>query len=85
MARWEMDQVCKSTVECSKTDHQSSINIFLWAIALLCHAACKSFGGLFAARLVLGACEGAITPGFMIVCTIPRYTPFLTTKMHHFR
>jgi MFS family permease len=44
-----------------------SINIFIWAIALLSHAACKSFGGLFAVRFILGICEGAITPGFMIV------------------
>ncbi|KAF9792773.1 MFS general substrate transporter [Thelephora terrestris] len=44
-----------------------SINVFIWSIALFCHAACKSFGGLFAARFVLGVCEGAITPGFMIV------------------
>ncbi|KAF8687957.1 hypothetical protein AX14_003576 [Amanita brunnescens Koide BX004] len=44
-----------------------SINIFVWAVALLSHAACKSFGSLFAVRFILGACEGAITPGFMLV------------------
>ncbi|KAF8637407.1 hypothetical protein AX17_002902 [Amanita inopinata Kibby_2008] len=44
-----------------------SLNIFIWAIALLCHAASKSFGALFAVRFILGICEGAITPGFMIV------------------
>ncbi|KAL0946783.1 hypothetical protein HGRIS_012956 [Hohenbuehelia grisea] len=47
-----------------------SINIFIWAVALLCHAACKSFGGLFAVRFILGVCEGAITPGFMIVTSM---------------
>lgn len=36
-----------------------SINIFIWAVALLAHAACKSFGALFAVRFILGACEGA--------------------------
>ncbi|EGN95575.1 hypothetical protein SERLA73DRAFT_186666 [Serpula lacrymans var. lacrymans S7.3] len=47
-----------------------SINIFLWAVILLCHAACTSFGGLFAVRFLLGVCEGAITPGFMIVTSM---------------
>ena len=44
-----------------------SINIFVWAVALLCHAAADSFGGLFACRVFLGICEGAITPGFLLV------------------
>ncbi|KAF5386907.1 hypothetical protein D9615_001594 [Tricholomella constricta] len=47
-----------------------SINIFVWAVALLTHAACKSFGALFAVRFILGMCEGAITPGFMIVTSM---------------
>ncbi|KAH0830676.1 major facilitator superfamily domain-containing protein [Lanmaoa asiatica] len=47
-----------------------SINIFLWAIILCSHAACTSFGGLFAVRFLLGICEGAITPGFMIVTSM---------------
>ncbi|KAG6868696.1 hypothetical protein C0993_011926 [Termitomyces sp. T159_Od127] len=47
-----------------------SINIFIWAIALMAHAACKSFGGLFAVRFILGMCEGAITPGFLIVTSM---------------
>ncbi|KAJ3755153.1 MFS general substrate transporter [Lentinula raphanica] len=34
------------------------------------HAACHSFGALFAVRLILGICEGAITPGFMIVTSM---------------
>ncbi|KAF8480329.1 MFS general substrate transporter [Russula ochroleuca] len=47
-----------------------SLNIFIWAIALCSHAACKNFAGLFAVRLVLGICEGSITAGFMIVSSM---------------
>ncbi|KAJ7085782.1 major facilitator superfamily domain-containing protein [Mycena belliarum] len=47
-----------------------SINIFIWAAALMAHAACKSFGALFAVRFILGLCEGAITPGFMIITSM---------------
>jgi hypothetical protein len=35
-----------------------SINIFVWGVALMAHAACKSFGALFAVRFILGLCEG---------------------------
>lgn len=44
-----------------------SFNIFVWAVALLCHAAATNFAGLFACRVFLGICEGAITPGFLLV------------------
>ncbi|KAJ7307624.1 major facilitator superfamily domain-containing protein [Mycena albidolilacea] len=47
-----------------------SINIFVWGVALCSHAACKSFGGLFVVRLILGMCEGSITAGFMIVSSM---------------
>ncbi|THH07930.1 hypothetical protein EW146_g9157 [Bondarzewia mesenterica] len=47
-----------------------SINIFVWAVALCSHAACKNFAGLFVVRLILGACEGSITAGFMIVSSM---------------
>ncbi|KAJ3902634.1 MFS general substrate transporter [Lentinula edodes] len=47
-----------------------SINIFVWSVALCSHAACKSFGGLFAARFILGICEGSITAGFMIISSM---------------
>jgi len=47
-----------------------SVNIFVWSVALLCHAAAKNFGDLFACRVFLGICEGAITPGFMIVTSM---------------
>lgn len=48
----------------------NSINIFVWAVALCAHAACKSFGALFAVRFILGMCEGAITPGFILVTSM---------------
>lgn len=47
-----------------------SLCIFVWSIALLCHAACKDFAGLFVCRFFLGMCEGAITPGFLIVTSM---------------
>ncbi|EIM88617.1 MFS general substrate transporter [Stereum hirsutum FP-91666 SS1] len=47
-----------------------SINIFTWAVALMCHAACTNFAGLFVVRLILGMCEGSITAGFMIVSSM---------------
>lgn len=43
-----------------------SINILLWSIALLCHAACKNFAELFVVRAILGACEGSITAGLLL-------------------
>lgn len=43
------------------------MNILVWSIALMCHAACTSFAGLFVVRCILGVCEGSITAGFMIV------------------
>ncbi|KAF8500313.1 major facilitator superfamily domain-containing protein [Russula emetica] len=47
-----------------------SLNIFIWGVALCCHAACKSFAGLFVLRLILGVCEGSITAGFLIVSSM---------------
>ncbi|KAG2031361.1 MFS general substrate transporter [Suillus americanus] len=47
-----------------------SINIFVWAVVLACHAACKSFRGLLVVRLLLGVCEGSITAGFLIVSSM---------------
>jgi MFS transporter, ACS family, allantoate permease len=47
-----------------------SINIFVWGVALACHAACKNFAGLFVCRFILGLCEGAITAGFLIVTSM---------------
>ncbi|KZP29608.1 MFS general substrate transporter [Athelia psychrophila] len=47
-----------------------SLNIFTWGVALCCHAACTSFGGLFVVRMILGICEGSITAGFLIVSSM---------------
>ncbi|KXN91604.1 hypothetical protein AN958_12722 [Leucoagaricus sp. SymC.cos] len=47
-----------------------SLNITAWAIALCAHAACKNFAGLLVVRLILGACEGSITAGFLIVTSM---------------
>ncbi|TFY80577.1 hypothetical protein EWM64_g3440 [Hericium alpestre] len=47
-----------------------SLNVTIWAIALCAHAACKNFAGLFVVRLILGACEGSITAGFLIVTSM---------------
>ncbi|OJA13962.1 hypothetical protein AZE42_03611 [Rhizopogon vesiculosus] len=47
-----------------------SINIFVWAVALASHAACKNFAGLLVVRLLLGVCEGSITAGFLIVSSM---------------
>ena len=49
---------------------QYSINIFVWGVAMACHAACTNFGGLLACRFVLGICEGSVTPGFMVVTSM---------------
>jgi ACS family allantoate permease-like MFS transporter len=47
-----------------------SFCVLIWSIALMSQAACTSFGGLLACRFILGMCEGAITPGFMIVTSM---------------
>ncbi|KAF8214279.1 MFS general substrate transporter [Mycena galopus ATCC 62051] len=36
----------------------SSINVFIWAIVVCSHAACKSFTSLMVVRFILGVCEG---------------------------
>ncbi|KAJ6496103.1 major facilitator superfamily domain-containing protein [Mycena sanguinolenta] len=47
-----------------------SINIFVWAIALSTHAACKNFAQLMVVRIILGMCEGSITAGFLVVTSM---------------
>lgn len=44
-----------------------SANIILWALLMGLHCVCKSFGGLFVTRLLLGASEGCVTNGIMII------------------
>jgi hypothetical protein len=34
-----------------------------WGIVTTCQSQVKSFGGLVAARIFLGACEGGLFPG----------------------
>ncbi len=46
------------------------MNVLVWSICLMCHAACTSFGGLFAVRFIMGICEGASTAGFLIVTSM---------------
>lgn len=38
-----------------------------WAILLLCTMACNSYGGFLTTRLLLGATEGLVTPGFLLL------------------
>ncbi|KAH6648327.1 major facilitator superfamily domain-containing protein [Truncatella angustata] len=45
-------------------------NIALWGIILMTTAACNSFGGLAAARFILGMTEATISPGFVAVTGI---------------
>ncbi|EJC99279.1 MFS general substrate transporter [Fomitiporia mediterranea MF3/22] len=45
-----------------------TFNIFLWSLFLGLHAVCHNFGGLFALRFLLGASEGSMTAGLMLVC-----------------
>ncbi|KZP06951.1 MFS general substrate transporter [Athelia psychrophila] len=47
-----------------------SLNIFTWGVALCCHAACTSFGGLFVVHMILGICEGSITARFLIISSM---------------
>ncbi|KAJ3792375.1 major facilitator superfamily domain-containing protein [Lentinula aff. detonsa] len=43
-----------------------SVNIFIWSVALCCHAACRNFRELVVVRIILGICEGSITAGFLL-------------------
>ncbi|CAE6506910.1 unnamed protein product [Rhizoctonia solani] len=45
-------------------------NIFFWAILIGLHCVCKNFGGLFVLRFLLGASEGCITNGVMLVTSM---------------
>ncbi|KAJ6467096.1 hypothetical protein C8R47DRAFT_1234438, partial [Mycena vitilis] len=47
-----------------------SLNIFVWAVALCCHAACNNFGGLFAVRFILGITHLLTEQRFMIVSSM---------------
>lgn len=45
-------------------------NILIWAVVLCATSACHNFDGLFVCRLLLGACEGSITAGFLIMTSM---------------
>ncbi|CAD6888194.1 unnamed protein product [Tilletia controversa] len=45
----------------------ASINIIIWGIILMCHAACHNFSGMAVCRFFLGWFEGAITPAFVLI------------------
>ncbi|KAF8680063.1 MFS general substrate transporter [Rhizoctonia solani] len=45
-------------------------NIFFWAILIGLHCVCKNFAGLFVLRFLLGASEGCITNGVMLVTSM---------------
>ncbi|TFK49089.1 MFS general substrate transporter [Heliocybe sulcata] len=47
-----------------------AFNILLWCIFLGLHCVCQNFGGLFALRFLLGASEGCITAGLMLVASM---------------
>ena len=47
-----------------------AVNIVLWAVLLLCHAAAKSFAALAVVRTLLAIVESAIMPGFMVVTSM---------------
>ncbi|KAI9739832.1 MAG: hypothetical protein M1834_006553 [Cirrosporium novae-zelandiae] len=44
-----------------------AINVALWGMVLACMAACKDWKGLMVQRTFIGALEGCINPGFMLV------------------
>jgi len=58
-----------------------SINNFVWAVALAYHAACKNFAGLLVVHLLLGACGGSITAGFLIVTSMFYTRPEQTLRV----
>ncbi len=45
----------------------TSTCIILWGIVLCCHAACKSYATFILCRVLLGALESAVTPGFVLL------------------
>ncbi|KAG0138978.1 hypothetical protein CROQUDRAFT_611173, partial [Cronartium quercuum f. sp. fusiforme G11] len=43
------------------------LNCLIWAISLGAQAACTNFTQILICRFILGACEGCVTPGLMLV------------------
>jgi MFS family permease len=44
--------------------------MFFWALLVGCHAAATNYHSLIALRLLLGFCEGCITPGIMLISSM---------------
>lgn len=44
-----------------------SVTVVLWAVVLMCHAACHDFASLMVARFFLGVTEAAVAPGFSLI------------------
>ncbi|EPQ52227.1 MFS general substrate transporter [Gloeophyllum trabeum ATCC 11539] len=47
-----------------------AFNILLWSVFLGLYCVCSNFGGLFVLRFLLGASEGCITAGLMLVTSM---------------
>ncbi|KAG7752878.1 hypothetical protein KL947_005393, partial [Ogataea haglerorum] len=41
--------------------------VILWGVVLACHAACSNYAGFLVCRVLLGALESAVTPGFVLL------------------
>ncbi|KAG4433626.1 hypothetical protein IFR05_010902 [Cadophora sp. M221] len=48
----------------------TGIMIGIWGMLLMCCAAAKNFGGMFALRFILGMAESNMTPAYMIICSM---------------
>lgn len=44
--------------------------IGVWGLLLMCCAAAKNFGGMFALRFILGMAESNMTPAYMVICSM---------------
>lgn len=40
-------------------------NVFIWGVAVMCMAACRSWAALMVTRAIVGACEAPISPAFI--------------------
>ncbi|GKT61276.1 MFS allantoate transporter [Colletotrichum tofieldiae] len=48
----------------------TGIMIGVWGALLMCCAAAKNFGGIFALRFILGMAESNMTPAYMMICSM---------------
>lgn len=48
----------------------TGIMIGIWGALLMCCAAAKNFGGIFALRFILGMAESNMTPAYMMICSM---------------